>query len=68
MPRFHLHICNQDGLVRDEEGLDLADLNAAREEARQAIREIVAGHINSGEGVRSEASRSATRRETTSLW
>jgi hypothetical protein len=64
MPRFHLHIRNQDGLVRDEEGLDLPNLNAAREEARQAIREIVAGHIISGEGVRSEAWRSATRRGT----
>ncbi|WP_114953218.1 DUF6894 family protein [Sphingosinicella terrae] len=40
--RFHLH---DDLFVEDEEGLELADLEAAREQALESARELVCAHI-----------------------
>lgn len=48
MPRFYLHVCNGDGFVEDEEGLDLPSLAAARFKAIQGLRDILAGEIRSG--------------------
>lgn len=49
MPTYFLHLRERGRLVRDLEGVALEDLNAAQEEARQAIRDIVAEHIACGE-------------------
>ena len=42
MPRFFFHIRNSNGLTPDEEGRQLPDAAAAREEALRGIRSIVA--------------------------
>jgi uncharacterized protein YoaH (UPF0181 family) len=55
MPTFYFHIRQRDNMVNDEEGVDLPNLTAAREEARQALREMVAAHISAGEEVRTVA-------------
>jgi hypothetical protein len=52
MPTYYFHIRKADTIVNDEQGVDLPDLAAAREEARQALREMVAGHVSAGEKVR----------------
>ena len=51
MPRFHLNLYNGLGLTADEEGVELADAAAAREEAVRSIRSLVSeeakqGHID----------------------
>ncbi|SMF61224.1 DUF6894 family protein [Allosphingosinicella indica] len=48
MPRYFLHVLNGDGLTEDEEGLDLPDMEAAIEEAKQSIRFIVAEEARAG--------------------
>ena len=52
MPLYVLHLRERDHLVQDVEGTPFADLQSARTEARQAIRDIVAEHLESGEEVR----------------
>lgn len=52
MPKYFLHLRERDELVRDVEGAKFDDLNAARDEARNAIRDIVAEHIASGQELR----------------
>lgn len=42
MPRFFFHIRNGNGLTLDEEGRQLPDARAAREEALRDIRSIIA--------------------------
>ncbi|WP_051679961.1 DUF6894 family protein [Pseudorhizobium marinum] len=49
MPKYFLHLRERDDLIRDLEGANFVDLNAARDESRQAIRDIVAEHIAAGE-------------------
>lgn len=49
MPRYFLHLRERDELVRDLEGAEFVDLDVARDEACQAIRDIVAEHIATGE-------------------
>jgi uncharacterized protein DUF6894 len=49
MPRYYLHIRNTDYMALDDEGTDLPDLNAARECALAAAREILAGLIRIGD-------------------
>lgn len=41
MPHFYLHIINSNGLAKDEEGLELADLEAARAQAIKGIRSVI---------------------------
>lgn len=48
MPRYHLHVYNRIGHVLDEEGMELADLAAAREKALEGIRAIVAEEAKAG--------------------
>lgn len=48
MPRFHLHIHDGSGFSRDEEGLDLADLEAARQQALAGIRSLAGEEVRGG--------------------
>ncbi len=48
MPHFYLHLCNGQGLVEDEEGRDYPDLEAARAEAVDGLRSIMAGEVRGG--------------------
>jgi hypothetical protein len=49
MALFYFHIQTGDQLVEDQEGIDLADLAEAREEAFEAARDILAEAIRSGD-------------------
>ncbi len=48
MSRFHLHIHDSGGLSRDEEGLELADLAAARFHALDGIRSMAGEEVRTG--------------------
>jgi Domain of unknown function (DUF6894) len=48
MRRFYFHLRAGDELVPDEEGIDLSDLSAARREAIEAARELLAEAIKDG--------------------
>jgi len=45
MPRFYLHLRKGENFFRDPEGAEFADLEAARQEALQAARELAAESI-----------------------
>jgi hypothetical protein len=49
MSIFFFHLKQGDEMIADEEGSDLPDLAAVREEALQCAREILAGAIRTGE-------------------
>ena len=50
MPRFYFSLW--DGVhVRDDEGLELDDIEAARAEARRGAAEVIAEHIKCGEQI-----------------
>jgi hypothetical protein len=55
MPRYFFHIRDAGDLIEDEEGRDLPDLNAAREEARLSAQDIVAEKMRADEIVTTEA-------------
>jgi len=48
MPRFHFHVFNGTGETRDEEGVLLPDLEAARREALSGIRSILSEELGRG--------------------
>lgn len=48
MPRFYFHVRMGDEVIPDEEGQDLADQSAARQEALLAAREVLAEAIKAG--------------------
>jgi translation initiation factor 2 alpha subunit (eIF-2alpha) len=48
MPRFHLNLYNGLGLTADEEGLELSDAAAARQEAIRSIRSVVSEEVKEG--------------------
>ncbi len=48
MPRFHLNIFNGSGPVPDESGQDLADIDAAKEQAVMGIRSILSAEVLEG--------------------
>ncbi len=48
MPRFYLHLCDGDGLVEDEEGVELPDEAAARTAALASARDIMMDEVRSG--------------------
>ena len=48
MPRYFFHVHETEGIVEDEEGLDFPDLGAARADALEAAREIMATYIRKG--------------------
>jgi hypothetical protein len=51
MPRYYLHIRNADGMLLDEEGIDLPDLDAARELALAFVRDLLGDGIKAGKGI-----------------
>jgi len=51
MPRFFLHIEDGTQRIEDEEGSDLLDLAAAREEALGAARQLWAAAILAGQDI-----------------
>ena len=48
MPIYFLHVFNRTGCSRDEEGMDLPDLAAAREAAVEGIRSILRDEVAHG--------------------
>jgi hypothetical protein len=48
MPRFYFHVYNHI-VAMDEEGLDLPDVEAAREQALESARELVCEDIHKGQ-------------------
>ena len=48
MPRYYFHVCNGNGFLQDEEGQELADLDAARAEAVRNARSIMASDVQRG--------------------
>jgi hypothetical protein len=48
MGRFYFHLRAGDRVLPDEEGMDLPDFSAARREAIEAARELLAEAIKSG--------------------
>lgn len=53
MSRYYFDLRDQDGLVVDDEGMDLSDMDAVETEAKQAMvdaaRETLVGPIRAGE-------------------
>jgi hypothetical protein len=48
MPRYHLHVCDQEKVIHDLEGQELPDLAAAVEEAILAARELMVHQLRRG--------------------
>ena len=46
--RYHFHIRDAEGLIPDEEGSELASLEAARAEARASAQDLVANDLRGG--------------------
>ena len=51
MPRYYRHIRQSDQLIHDTDGIELADLDAARADALEGIRDILAEAIKRGNDV-----------------
>ena len=51
MPRFYFDLDNGDGLVRDQEGIELGDATEARDVAVRSARDVAASEIREGRGV-----------------
>jgi len=49
MPHFYFHICNGNGFTEDEEGVALPDEAAARRNAVEAARDVMAGELREGQ-------------------
>ena len=49
MPRYYLHLHNRTGFTRDDEGLELPDVAAARNEAVRSIRSILSSEVLDGQ-------------------
>jgi hypothetical protein len=49
--RYHFNIRDAAGLIRDEEGDDFANLEAARAEARASVQDLVADDLRCGSPV-----------------
>ena len=48
MARYFIHVCNGTGLIRDEEGQEFADPEAAVEAALDSVRSIVSEEARRG--------------------
>jgi hypothetical protein len=48
MPRYFFHIKDGDGLTTDDEGGDYRDLEAARDDAIEAARQIMSWAVRDG--------------------
>jgi hypothetical protein len=49
--RYHFHIRDAEGLIADEEGSELASLDAARAEARASAQDLVANDLRGGQTI-----------------
>lgn len=49
--RFHFHICDPEGRISDEEGSELPDIAAARDEARATARDLAMDDLRGGRTV-----------------
>ena len=47
--RYFMHICNGNGFVEDEEGIELPDDEAARSKAIAAARDVMAADLRDGQ-------------------
>jgi hypothetical protein len=56
MPRFYVHIKENDHLIRDEDGVDKPTVEDVRAEARSAARELWTDAIQTGADLDVEAS------------
>jgi hypothetical protein len=54
VPRYFFHICDDEGMSRDEEGTELPDLEAARNEARASARDLIANYLKTGKPVKNQ--------------
>ena len=48
MARYYFHVRRDGQLIRDEEGVDLSDISAAKQEALKGARELLADAIKTG--------------------
>jgi hypothetical protein len=48
MPRYHFDVQDRAGLVLDEEGRELSNLEVARREAMKGIRSLISGKVEKG--------------------
>ena len=48
MGRYYFHVRNESGLLSDEEGRDLADLNHARRVAIKGARSLICAEVEAG--------------------
>jgi len=55
MPMYYFHHQKADQLLQDDEGDDLPDLAAARDEAFQSARELIANAARAGRDARNES-------------
>ena len=51
MPRYYFHIEHEGRTILDREGIELADLDEAREEAVAAARQLISDHVLRGRAV-----------------
>jgi hypothetical protein len=51
MPRYYFNIHDDAGVIRDEEGMELPDLAAARTEAQEGARELLADALRAHKDV-----------------
>ncbi len=49
LPRYFFHVCNGNGFIEDEEGVELPNEAAARKQAVQGARDIMTSDIRDGE-------------------
>jgi hypothetical protein len=55
VPRFYFHLKTGETVIEDQDGSELADFEAAREEALTGARELWAEAIKSGSDLQAEA-------------
>lgn len=48
MPRFYFHVRSPDHFIRDDEGIELADLECVRREALQGARGLLSEDVRAG--------------------
>ena len=59
MPWFFFHIRDGDVLIEDQEGVEVADLDGARQEGIAGARDILAARLKAGKVLNGQQSRSA---------
>jgi hypothetical protein len=55
MPKYFFHVRNGDELIEDPEGMELPNVVAARAEATQAARDVVAERVRFGSNPKGDA-------------